>query len=345
MGQDLLENLKIALQDFTHLPLEDAAVALWKSLGYSSSRTLNISLDEIPDPDERLADLKKKTQRFRVLFQLTSNEIRLAGQSMLGTGRYDNQILESYLFTAVELSDQEYTRTQLADFTRSLNKVFPMPVMVLFKYGPHLTIAAVQRRVNKRDESKDVIERNKVTLIRDIRYREPHRAHLEILSDLSLASLTAKKAITHFAELDREWRRQLDTKELNERFYKELANWFYWASEHKGVRFPDVQAETQPAEKKRKLQMQLIRLITRLIFVWFLKEKGLVPDDLFEPGKLERLLKAFKKDDPEDSTYYQAILQNLFFATLNQPMRRDDPEEAKARRFVEDGSFLENRNE
>lgn len=346
MSQDLLRTLKIALQDFTRLPLEDAAVALWRSLGYESSRTLGIrSLDEIPDPDERLADLKKQTRRFRVLFQLTVDEIRLAGQPTLGIGRYDNQILESYLFTAVELSDQEYTRTQLADFTRSLNKVFPMPVMVLFKYGANLTIAAVQRRVNKRDESKDVIERDKVTLIRDIRYREPHRAHLEILSDLSLANLTAKKAITHFAELDREWRGQLDTKELNERFYKELANWFYWASEHKEVRFPDVQAETRPAEKKRKLQMQLIRLITRLIFVWFLKEKGLVPDDLFEPGKLERLLKAFRKDDPEDSTYYQAILQNLFFATLNQPMRRDDPEEPKVRRFVEDGSFLENRNE
>ncbi|GIW24665.1 Eco57I restriction-modification methylase domain-containing protein [Meiothermus sp.] len=333
MSQKLRESLSIALRDFATKPLEQAALSLWRSLGYQSSRTAPLnSLDDLPEP-ERLAELKAHTRQFRFLFQLTTEEIRLSHQPSLGlgAGRYENQIVESYVFVALELIQPEYTRGQLAEFTRRLNRAFPMPVMVLFKYGAYLTIAAVERRVHKRDERKDVIERNKVTLIKDIRYQQPHRAHLDILADLALPSLSASKAITHFVELDRAWRKQLDTKELNQRFYRELANWFYWASTHPGVRFPDVEAEAQPAEKKRKLQMQLIRLITRLIFVWFLREKGLVPDDLFEPSKLKDLLTEFKKDDPQDSTYYQAILQNLFFATLNTEM-------GEGRRFKEDKS-------
>ncbi|MBO1437512.1 TaqI-like C-terminal specificity domain-containing protein [Meiothermus sp. CFH 77666] len=347
MSQELREHLTIALQDFAKQPLEPAARSLWRVLGYQSSRTAPLhSLDDLPD-SERLAELKAHTRQFRFLFQLTTDEIRLTHQPSLGLegGRYENQIIESYVFVALELNEPQYTRGNLAEFTRRLNRAFPMPVMVLFKYGEFLTLAAVERRVNKRDEGKDVIERNKVTLIKDIRFQQPHRAHLDILVGLALPSLSASKAITHFVELDRAWRKQLDTQELNKRFYQELANWFYWASEHPEVSFPDVAKESQPVEKRRKLQMQLIRLITRLIFVWFLREKGLVPNDLFEPSKLQHLLKAFKKDDPQDSTYYQAILQNLFFATLNQPMRRDDPQKPKARRFVEDGGFLENRNE
>ena len=47
-----------------------------------------------------------------------------------------------------------------------------------------LTFSIINRRLNKKDESKDVLE--KVTLIKDIDFAEPHRAHIEILADLSL---------------------------------------------------------------------------------------------------------------------------------------------------------------
>jgi len=65
----------------------------------------------------------------------------------------------------------------------------------------------------------------------------------------------------------------------------------------------------------------LIRLITRLIFCWFVKEKGLIPGELFDSRTLAKLLKeGAKLDTSKDSAFYQAILQNLFFATLNQEM-------------------------
>ena len=68
----------------------------------------------------------------------------------------------------------------------------------------------------------------------------------------------------------------------------------------------------------------LIRLLTRVIFCWFLVEKRLIPSDLFREHRLKTLLREFnlgkdpKKPD-RAPTYYHAILQNLFFGTLNMP--------------------------
>jgi adenine-specific DNA-methyltransferase len=67
------------------------------------------------------------------------------------------------------------------------------------------------------------------------------------------------------------------------------------------------------------IQQSLIRLITRLLFCWFLKAKRLIPDALFDERELATLLKG---DEPlatsQQTRFYKAILQNLFFATLNQ---------------------------
>ncbi len=51
------------------------------------------------------------------------------------------------------------------------------------------------------------------------------------------------------------------------------------------------------------------------MFVWFIKEKGLVADDLFIENRVAQLLKDYDRDGGD--SYYRAVLQNLFFATLN----------------------------
>ena len=76
----------------------------------------------------------------------------------------------------------------------------------------------------------------------------------------------------------------------------------------------------------------IIRLITRLIFVWFLKEKDLVPNVLFDADEIAELL---TNVDADESTYYKAVLQNLFFATLNQEM--NTPEKPDIRKFRGEG--------
>ena len=64
-----------------------------------------------------------------------------------------------------------------------------------------------------------------------------------------------------------------------------------------------------------KAEEHVIRLITRLLFVWFIKEKGLVADALFNETQIAPLLKDYDRDTGD--SYYRAVLQNLFFATLN----------------------------
>ena len=94
---------------------------------------------------------------------------------------------------------------------------------------------------------------------------------------------------------------------LSKEFYDKLYKWYDRAQSQ--VRFPnDEQAENHT-------QTSLIRLLTRLLFIWFIKEKGLIKADLFDKDKLQTLI-----DYEQPSSFYKAILQNLFFATLNRPV-------------------------
>jgi len=113
-------------------------------------------------------------------------------------------------------------------------------------------------------------------------------------------------------------------EKVTKEFYQEIVYWYFWAMDK--VKFPD---DVEKNEEQRNAK-NLIRLITRLIFIWFMKEKNLVPKTLFEKSFVDKVL---NYKDKTGSTYYKAILQNLFFATLNTPMKKDD---SKSRIFVED---------
>ncbi len=105
---------------------------------------------------------------------------------------------------------------------------------------------------------------------------------------------------------------------VTKQFYQEVASWYFWALDH--VRFPKDAPKTDGKD-----HVSLIRLITRLIFCWFLKEKGLIPATLFDPKSLPAMLNGFAPNAMHDlSVFYKAILQNLFFATLNTEMGRRD---------------------
>ena len=94
---------------------------------------------------------------------------------------------------------------------------------------------------------------------------------------------------------------------LNKEFYNKLYKWYDDAKQH--VIFPNDEGIDKDIQKSNSL----IRLLTRLLFVWFIKEKGLVNKDLFDPNKLPGII-----DLSKPGSYYKAVLQNLFFATLNR---------------------------
>ncbi|MBX3252895.1 MAG: Eco57I restriction-modification methylase domain-containing protein [Chitinophagaceae bacterium] len=104
---------------------------------------------------------------------------------------------------------------------------------------------------------------------------------------------------------------------LTKEFYNELFRWYQWAlTEEIGITFP--QTPNTPDHDQEKLEEQIIRLITRLLFIWFIKQKQLVPDSLFDTKELENILNDFNPQSNIEGNYYNAILQNLFFATLNK---------------------------
>ena len=343
MSEALRSALKSALAAFAAQPLREAALGFFKTLGYTSQRTVIIPksspsafLDRfgknIPfDQDKALfadwlaADL---------LFQLTDQE--LSREAALFPGEFSAGQLRSYIFFAVELKERAYPRGKLANLARQLNRLFPTPVMVLIKHRDLVSLAVINRRPNKLDQTKDVLGR--VTLIRDIALAAPHRGHLDILVSLATSELEhpEKKPITDFDTLHAAWEQIFNVELLNKRFYQDLANWYFWALPQ--VEFP---ADLEPDSEKRRAT-GLIRLLTRLIFCWFLKEKELVPDKLFHPADLAKLLKGFDPESETSSTYYHAILQNLFFATLNQRMGKDGKGQPY-RVFAKDEGFLKNK--
>ncbi len=341
------ENIQTALQNAQKKPqnldFATAACALFQQLGYDTGRSLDLGdepyeqfktdfKDEIPNFfNEKLA-LVHEWQSIANLFQLTEDEI-IPQHSLFAANSKDTDLKnwQSYLFFGVELAGENYTRTALSDITRQLNRLYPAPVTVLFRYGTgkntRLTLAVTSRRPSKTDTSQVVT--GKVTLIKDINCANPHRAHLDILSDLALTNL---KPVKDFMEFHAEWQRVLDLKELNKKFYKELFNWYLWA--RRTVQFPKPAAE--PTDNENIQSVATIRLLTRLIFIWFLKEKGLVSDAVFDKQKVITLLKNFAADSTEMGEYYNGILQNLFFATLNSPLDTDTTDPYEKRQFIED---------
>ena len=238
------------------------------------------------------------------------------------------------------------TKTHLTELTRAINRELPKnPLIVIFKYGDNkkefISFSHAQRSDYKQ-KWREGEKIGKVTLLRDIDIKDTHRGHVEILKRLSIAN---RKSVSSLKDLNNYWEKQFSVQVLNETFYRDLSNWYFWALKH--VTFPNEPSSEKAYEEgidknyliQEQKSINLIRLITRLLFTWFIKQKGLIPDELFNLDLLkEQMLKDYNpslssglifKDDDKSSTYYRAILQNLFFATLNCPINGNEHDKRK----------------
>ncbi len=327
-----------ALAAITGADLPAEAEVLLGTLGYRSERRLEgqtgsvdgfFSLFEEQDPGTQSRQaLRENAASLRILFQVTDEEIKQAAREleperqlpmMDGSGDgpgFDGGNLSSFLFAAVELTGGSYPRGRYAQFTREINKPFAgAPAVVLFRTADGLlTIAFAHVRPNKRNEDRDVL--GKVSLVREINPADLHRAHLDILAELALPDRLGWMRMhgkpSNFDGLLAAWLDTLDTEELNRRFYRDLFAWFQRVVSE--AQFPVDVPQAQSAED------HVIRLITRMMFVWFIKEKGLIAEDLFIEAQVHGLLKDY--DAATGDSYYRAVLQNLFFATLNTEIRQ-----------------------
>lgn len=323
---DLKQDIKRALAQITKDDFGQATKNLLSALGYRSERTLSEQSGRVEDflkayplrskqSGENSMTKSEKTfidgvKSVRILFQLTDEELEDIKPNDGEQDSFDDSNIRSFLFIVVELKQGEknsYSRGRYAEFVQEINKRFSMPVVVLFKTANNLlTLALVYRRPNKKNPERDVIGR--VSLVREIDMSKPDSVHLDILTDLSLETrlkwIRQQNNILNFDILLDSWLDALDTEKLNRKFYRELFEWFKRAV-----------AEAKLPEIEMKAEEQVIRLITRILFVWFIKQKDLVAESLFIENKIREYLQNYDSDSGD--SYYRAILQNLFFATLN----------------------------
>lgn len=136
---------------------------------------------------------------------------------------------------------------------------------------------------------------------------------------------------------DKDLTERFSVEVLTKAFYQELSDWYAWAV--KVVRFPNKLDDKNDDDKYNA--EAVIRLVTRLIFVWFLKQKNLIPNEFFDENYIrENLIDGFNPNEIVDlfgksyeSKYYKAILQNLFFAMLNSPITKEGETELSERHF------------
>jgi hypothetical protein len=336
---DTKRAIENSIKSFKQGELLEQSKALLNSLGYISDLTLMFVGDgkkdflKIFDVDSQFrSDVGyfDNWKKIDLIFQITTSQITKQN-TLFGKNSLNKALEHSYLFFAIELDDDEFTRRELAQITREVNRLTKQPALILFKYGKLLSLAIIDRRPNKREDVKNVMQ--KVTLIKDVNIASPHRGHIEILFELSLEYLVANYQIASWEQLHNAWREVLDTKELNNLFYSDLQQWFYWAI--KEIKLPIIPEYVTKEECTKNF---VVRMLARTMFCWFLKEKGLIRDELLEIIDHRGIRFPLTSDVEEknflsSNSYYRGVLQNIFFHALNKP-NKSSSKDFKWRKYL-----------
>jgi hypothetical protein len=120
------------------------------------------------------------------------------------------------------------TRSHLAEITRVFNRTFPYtPVTIIFKYD-NLISFANSERIQYKQEWREGEKIGKVTMLKDINTQNPHSAHKKILYGLTIK----RQKIDSFKLLYNYWQSVFSLQALNNQFYSDLQDWFYYASQN-----------------------------------------------------------------------------------------------------------------
>ena len=244
-------------------------------------------------------------------------------------GKYDGMMV-----FAVDVKEgMELTRQESTILTRGFNRIASaQPVILFIRQGKYLSLSTCERMKYSQEWRNGGSEKlGKVSILRNINCEHPHRGHLDILEALG------DKTYPSFEQLYKHWMEVFSNELLTKKFYSELSDWYAWAVQV--ARFPNALCTNEDDERFN--HEACIRLITRLIFVWFLKQKHLIPNEFFDEDYIrEHFIENFDPHDrksllydTEKSKYYRLILQNLFFAMLNRPIVAEGKDEANNRRF------------
>lgn len=335
--------MNTVLKKFVNESLFDACEALLHHLHIVFNEVTRVP---IPFEDLYPLDLSKALREVLVkvehtYFIGTVDESSLTGSAETlsaeeVTARASEGKYTGMMIFAVELhSGATLTRSESATLTRGFNRIASaQPVILFIKQGNELALSTCERS-EYTQQWRDGEKLGKVSILRGINCLNPHRGHIDILTSIG------DKTYPNYEELYKHWMEVFSSDLLTKKFYSELSDWYAWAVQV--ARFPnDLTTDTDDDKFNHE---SCIRLITRLIFVWFLKQKHLIPEEFFDERYIkEHFIDEFNPHDrrnllynPEESKYYRLILQNLFFAMLNCPIVAEGKDTPNNRRFRGDG--------
>lgn len=345
--------MNTVLKKFVNESLFDACSALLQRLHIVFNEVTRVPVpfeDLYPMPlSKALKDVLAKVEHTYFIgtvdeASLTSGAETLSAEDVMAKaseGKYTGMMI-----FAVEMSQRvALTRTESATLTRGFNRIASaQPVILFIKHGNELALSTCERS-DYTQQWRDGERLGKVCILRGINCLNPHRGHIDILASIG------EKIYPNYEELYKHWMEVFSSDLLTRKFYSELSDWYAWAV--KVARFPN--DLTTNADDDKYNNESCIRLITRLIFVWFLKQKHLIPEEFFDEQYIkEHFINEFNPHDrrnllynPEESKYYRLILQNLFFAMLNCPIVAEGKDTPNNRRFRGDfqkGIFREDYN-
>jgi len=329
------------LSNFNNKNLFEAATDLFAQLGIklNSNTTTPLPVEGILKEQLKAIDVFKAIDKvyFAGLIDdevienneaLFENKISFSDAEKKITTAY-----EGLMVFAVDLSkNYEPNRFEINELARAFNRVSKsLPVMLVVRYTDKhnklfISFAACERTKYKQSwrQGEKV---GKVSLLKDIDIDAPHTAHLRILKNLSVASIKAqnRKAIDSFNELYISWQNLLNISALNKAFYDEIIQWFNNA-------ISEIKLPSQPAGSEKHKDFA-IRLIARLIFIWFLKELKVISDELLVPKKPNGDDNDLIQPKSSGTSYYKFVLQNLFFNALNK-------DQSEREEFIADFDFF-----
>ena len=310
MNTNFIEQIKEDLKSFASTSPLDAAKNLLSRLGVRYSTVTDDPIDIGELYKKAAASVKAEIPKsVKAVFDRIETSWFLGGvneETFVGT-----ETQTSFETASEKAGDQKHngmfifllrmkdgaplTRTDAAQLTRGINRVMkskPAIVFIVEGQGDKtlLSIATCERTTYKQDWRPGE-KLGRVSILKGINCASLHRGHLDIL-----VSMDVKKCKT-FDALYAQWQKVFSTDLLTKSFYHEIQDWYFWAmSKDMHVQFPNDLDDNTDDEKYNA--ENLIRLITRMLFTWFMKAKGLVNPDLFDPAFLKTALKHF---DPEAS--------------------------------------------
>jgi len=276
---------------------------------YSRENFIHLSNHIFENFDKREIDLSED-------FLSSEERTKVESFTLLGTAKVDGKdlhVIEVELKNDVE-SSPVFQRKIVGKFLK--RDFSDIALVAYYTKGDTLwKIAIVTVSYKEKDKVKEISETRRFYYI--VGNSEVHTA-LENLSKLIDRDNTIKDILDAFS-----------IEKVTKEFYEEVAKLFYCfvddSVECKGhlekhgklVKLPSV-------EDEKKERIFAIKLLSRLIFAWFLKKKGLISDEVLSSKAVSNYKNVVPTELRAYNSYYHSVLEPLFFEVLNKKQSERD---------------------